>query len=74
MNRIVRKHYPAAKLPDELRGDIDSSLQVTVTIVVEDTPEKVSTLEELFALRRPPYLSLQQIDDHMRHIREEWHD
>jgi hypothetical protein len=55
MNRIIREHYPASKLPEDLRAGVDPSSTVTVTIVEEEKrPEKVMTLEEIFALRRPP--------------------
>jgi hypothetical protein len=35
MNRIIREHYPASKLPDDLRDGVDPSATVTVTIVEE---------------------------------------
>lgn len=48
MNRIVREHYPASKLPDELREGIDPDRAVTVTVVEEEErPEAPMTLEEI---------------------------
>ncbi|MCD7110120.1 hypothetical protein LRX75_13840 [Rhizobium sp. DKSPLA3] len=44
MNKIVRAHYPASKLPDDLRSGFDSD--ATVRIVIEqqdispDVPER----------------------------------
>ena len=35
MNKIVREHYPAAKLPEDLRVGLDLDAAVTVTIVEE---------------------------------------
>ncbi len=35
MNRIVKEHYPASKLPDDLREGLAPGSQVTVTIVEE---------------------------------------
>ncbi|HEX8665439.1 MAG TPA: hypothetical protein VF744_15560 [Beijerinckiaceae bacterium] len=72
MNAVVRRHYPARKLPDDLRGEIDPSKEVVVTVVVEeDRPEHVMSLEEIFALRQPPFLSKEEIDEHIREMREE---
>lgn len=33
MNRIVREHYPAAKLPEDLRTDLP--VEATVRIIIE---------------------------------------
>lgn len=75
MNRIVKEHYPASKLPVELREGIDPSGQVTVTVVVEEKPpEHVMTLEEIIAARRPPYLTAAEIDEEIRRQRDEWND
>jgi hypothetical protein len=46
-----------------------------VTIVEEEPPsEKVLSLDELFALRRPPFRSGAEIDAELRRQREEWDD
>jgi hypothetical protein len=75
MNRIIREHYPASKLPDDLRAGVDPSSTVTVTIVEEEKrPEKTMTLEEIFALRRPPFRSAEEIDEDLRRQRDEWDD
>jgi hypothetical protein len=75
MNRIVRENYPASKLPDDLRAGVDPSSTVTVTIVEEEKrPEKAMTLEEIFALRRPPFRSAEEIDEDLRRQRDEWDD
>ena len=75
MNRIVRENYPASKLPDDLRVGVDPLSTVTVTIVEEEKrPETVMTLEEIFALRRPPFRSAEEIDEHLRRQRDEWND
>ena len=75
MNRIVLEHYPASKLPEDLRAGVDPSSTVTVTIVEEEKrPEKVMTLEEIFALRRPPFRTAEEIDEDLRRQRDEWDD
>lgn len=73
MNKFVKEHYPAAKLPDELRRGIDPNGRVTVTVIEEENPPKrVMTLEEIFAARRPPYRKASDIDEEINLSRDEW--
>ena len=73
MNKFVREHYPASRLPDDLRGDIDPARRVTVTVVEEEAPpERVMPLEEIIALRQPPYRSAAEIDEAIRRDRDAW--
>jgi hypothetical protein len=73
MNKIVKEHYPASKLPVELREGIDPGGHVTVTVVEEEKPPKhVMTLEEIIAARRPPYLTAEEIDEEIRRQRDAW--
>ena len=75
MNSIVRSNYPASKLPADLRGDVDPATTVTVTVTVEEKrPEHVMSLEEIWALRRPPYRTKEEIDADIRQQRDEWND
>jgi hypothetical protein len=75
MNRIIRENYPASKLPEDLRAGVDPSSTVTVTIVEEEKrSEKVMTLDEIFALRRPPFRTAEEIDEDLRRQRDEWDD
>ncbi|MEA2891166.1 MAG: hypothetical protein QOI05_1959 [Bradyrhizobium sp.] len=75
MNRIVLRHFPASKLPDEMRAAVDPSSTVTVTIDEEEKPpEKVMSLEEIFAARRPPFRTAEEIDTQLRRDRDEWDD
>lgn len=75
MNKIVKEHYPASKLPEDLREGLDPDQRVTVTIATEDAKvEKPLSLKELFAMRRPPYRSLEEIVDDLRRQRDEWDD
>jgi hypothetical protein len=74
MNKIIRQDYPASKLPEDLREGIDPSTRVTVTIV-EDAPSyQPMTLEEIWALRQPPYRSAETIVSGIRQLRDEWDD
>jgi hypothetical protein len=76
MNRIVRENYPVSKLPKDLQAGLDPDAAVTVTIVEEEikAPEHVMTLEEIWALRTPPFRTAQEIDDDLRRQRDEWDD
>ena len=73
MNRIVRQHFPAEKLPPELREGLEESAQVTVPVETETGPaERRPTLDEIFARRRPPFLTKEEIDRRIRELRDEW--
>lgn len=74
MSKIVREHYPASRLPDDLREGMDPSKDVTVTVVQEERPERVMTFEEIFASRRPPFRTAEEIDAEVRGLRDEWQD
>jgi hypothetical protein len=75
MNKLVREHYPASKLPPDLREGLDPSGEVTVTIVQEEyAAERPLTLEEILALRRPPYRTAEEIDSAIRRDRDAWDD
>ena len=76
MNKIIREHYPASKLPADLREGVDPQSTVTVTITVEalQRPEHVMSLDEIFAARRPPFRSAEEIDAEIRRLRDEWDD
>jgi hypothetical protein len=67
MNRIVREHYPASRLPDDLRGDVDRSSMVTVIVAEEEQRlEKVMSLEEIFSLEGFRRRSVEEIDADIR--------
>ncbi len=79
MNKIVRENYPASKLPQDLRPTDNPNARVTVTIeeelaADEQRPDHVMTLEEIFALRRPPFRTKEDIDTDIRRDRDEWDD
>ena len=72
MNTIIRQHYPASKLPTDLREGIDPASNVTVTIVAEEKPPAaVPSLEDIIAQRRPPYRTAEEIDEDIRRNRDE---
>jgi hypothetical protein len=71
MNKTVREHFPASKLPDELRGDVDPSATVTVTVEEEKPAKARPTIAEIFARRQPPFRSKEEIDAEWRRRRDE---
>jgi len=75
MNKIVKENYPASKLPDDLRIGVDPTARVTVTVTLEEQrPERAPTVEEIWAMRRPPYRTKEEIDADLRAQRDEWDD
>ncbi len=75
MNRIVRENYPVSQLPDDLRVGVDPGARVTVTVTLEDQrPKRAPTLEEIWAARRPPFRTKEEIDAEVRRQRDEWDD
>lgn len=74
MNTIVKQHYPASKLPEDLRAGVDPASTVTVTIEEEKRPEKVMSLEEIFSLDGFRRRSATEIDTDLRRQRDEWDD
>jgi hypothetical protein len=73
MNKIVRDHYPAAKLPEDLREGLPPGVSVRVSVEVESQHDACLTLEEIFALGRmgQPRTS-DKIDADLRALRDEW--
>jgi hypothetical protein len=74
MNRIIREHYPASKLPKELRPGDDPNASVRVTIEEEKRPDEIMTLEEIFSLTGFRRRSAAEIDAEIRQQRDEWGD
>ncbi len=70
MNKIIRERYPASKLPEDLRAGVDPSSTVTVTIVEEES-ENAMSLDEIWALRAPPFKTAQEIDKELGRDRDQ---
>ena len=63
MNKIVHDHYPAERLPDDLRQEVPDALEVRVTLeVIKSKPGvRPMNFEEIFAARQPPFRSAEDI-------------
>ena len=76
MNKIVREHYPASKLPDDLRFDLPADASVTVT-VVEERKHPVSKerfLADLWQFERGRGVTGAEAVARVRELRDEWDD
>lgn len=78
MNKIVREHYPASRLPADLREAIGENEQVTVTIVVETSPaadepsDGKSWFQRHKNIQRDYFQTTEEINDYVRSLRDEW--
>lgn len=78
MNRIVKEHYPASKLPDELRGKIARESSVRITIE-EEAGKPFSAADLARQLREyrktnPKPVTIEEAVDRIRRLRDEWDD
>ncbi len=62
--------YPAAKLPDDLRGAIDPRERVTITVVVSEGP--VATFHDIFESLHNSRVHSDDPVLRIRALREEW--
>lgn len=75
MNKIVREHYLASKLPEDLRVGVNPTATVTVIVAEEEqSPEKIMTLDEIFSLDGFRRRSGEEIDFDIRRMRDEGDD
>jgi hypothetical protein len=72
VNRIVREHYPAAQLPEDLRPTDDPNARVTVIVEDEARPSHVLSLEEIFSQTGFRRRTKEEIDADIRRERDEW--
>ncbi|MEM7461595.1 MAG: hypothetical protein AAF362_02835 [Pseudomonadota bacterium] len=75
MNKITRKHYPASKLPKDLRGEISADALVEVQVVEERSANtKLQTLLE--NIRENPIAvgDTKEAVQRIRVLRDEWDD
>jgi hypothetical protein len=80
MNKIVKEHYPASKLPVELREGIDPAGHVTVVVTEEVMdPRGKMTLEETLTqakrLRQDGAIqpvTIEEAVERIRALRDEW--
>jgi hypothetical protein len=70
--RHIIEDIPASELPEELRGGIDPTEIVTITVAVKDTPEP--SFAEIFASHHDSRVHSDDPVLRIRALREEWDD
>jgi hypothetical protein len=75
MNKIVRDHYPASRLPDDLRTGLDPKAHVRVTIEEEfPDAEKAKRLRQMLVAARQKPPTQDDPVSRIRKLRDEWDD
>ncbi|MER9652676.1 hypothetical protein NKJ26_04050 [Mesorhizobium sp. M0152] len=77
MNKVILEHYPASKLPDELREGI--ALSASVKVTVEEEGKRPLGHKQLLELMRNAQAnasgtSLEEAVARVRALRDEWED
>ena len=77
MNRIVRDHYPASRLPEDLRRELGDATSVRLTIELDEPPydQAVAVLERARQLRetgRVTTVTSAEAVNRIRKLRDEW--
>ena len=74
MERLVIDHYPASKLPDDLRGRILPTASVKVTVEeIQRAPDREKLLSLLQKSRRgSTRVTLEEAVRRVRELRDEW--
>lgn len=73
MNKVVREHYPASKLPRDLREGLDEQATVRVVVEVEDIPPLYDDTLSGFAAEmdaRPRSMTAREAIDAMAEYRK----
>lgn len=76
MNKIVREHYPASRLPEELRAGLPPDASVTVTVEEERMKSRPNP-EALLSLIREAQANsrgttMEEAVARIRALRDEW--
>jgi hypothetical protein len=77
LNKVILEHYPASRLPDELREGI--ALNASVKVTVEEEARKPLDNKQLLELMRKAQAqasgtSLEDAVARVRTLRDEWED
>lgn len=77
MNKIVIEHYPASKLPDDMRQGF--AKDASVTVIIEEEQRKPLGRSELLDMMRnaqanAPGTTLEEAVRRIRTLRDEWED
>jgi len=72
--RHVTEDYPAERLPEELRGDIDPSHRARVIVEDISAPRRLGSRRYLrhFGAAQHRNTSIEEAVGRIRHLRDEW--
>jgi len=74
MNRIVRDHYPAEKLPEDLQKLVDPSRPIRVVIEQDDVDQMAGPLTKFAGTFGHHNVAEQEAVARIRLLRNEWED
>ena len=74
MNRIVRDHYPAEKLPEDLQKLVDPSRPIRVVIEQDDVDQMSGPLIKFAGTFGHHNVAEQEAVARIRLLRNEWED
>ena len=76
MNRIVREHYPADRLPDDLRQELGLVQTVTITIAADEATSREearsAAIADILEHRKRLQPSAPDAVERVRKLRDEW--
>jgi hypothetical protein len=77
MNKIVLEHYPASKLPDDMRQGF--AKDASVTVIIEEERRRPLSRSALLDMMRDaqahaPGTTLEEAVRRVRTLRDEWED
>jgi len=74
--KIVVEHFPADKLPEELRRGLESGdlVRVTVESETESVTPPYRSLSDFVGAGRGLYSTPEEATDFIRNLRDEWDD
>jgi hypothetical protein len=71
--KIVTEHYPAEKLPEELRAGLESGQLVRVAVEPESSPAAARRpLTSYYGAAKGLYSSPEDVIESIRKLRDEW--
>ena len=68
--RLVVEHFPAERLPEELRGSFADDVTVTVTVAEESAPEMPRPLQDFVGAGKGLYRSPEHVLQQLREGRD----
>ena len=74
MNKIVRRHYPASRLPEDLTEGLpdDALVDIEITVDEDDGSKRRHTLRDYFGVAKDRNTSIEQAVQRIRDLRDEW--